>query len=243
MTYNKHSITFLTDYDRANPMSEKEANMKYISKMKEAGELDTKHYEEQMKMFIQQGRLGGVINYGVHSNNMQTRVLNTYQPMMIAGVPLTTQPAFRQVHNYQLHNPNQRYLVRAIVPTAPASNNRAGYVRQATSNLRQMQAQNPVPFSRAMVMNTNAFGQPQAYYQRPIAQAITRPPVQVIYAPQPQPYSPQVYPQPIYSQQAYPQPVYQQPVYQQQVVNQIQVPQPNVGMRVPSAGQPVYFQR
>eukprot|EP00343_Euplotes_focardii_P012507 CAMPEP_0205833638 /NCGR_PEP_ID=MMETSP0206-20130828/50137_1 /ASSEMBLY_ACC=CAM_ASM_000279 /TAXON_ID=36767 /ORGANISM="Euplotes focardii, Strain TN1" /LENGTH=358 /DNA_ID=CAMNT_0053140199 /DNA_START=1886 /DNA_END=2962 /DNA_ORIENTATION=- len=85
MTYEKHSITFISDYNRANPMSEKECNIQFLEKMKEAGELDKDQYQQQVNMFNQGGRFGGVVNYGQQASTLQARVHNTYQPAGFGG--------------------------------------------------------------------------------------------------------------------------------------------------------------
>lgn len=235
MTYEKHCSTFLTDYNRSNPMTQKEANLKYLEKMSEAGELDKQMYDQQRQYYSQLGRFGGVMHYGAQVNNIQTRVFNTYQPMVIAR-PIGVMP---QNFGYGIqrmgYNPiqamPQRYVVRMVQPGA------GGNVQYPGMMMR------PVMIQRAgyMAQNNQIAAHPQAY-QRP--SAIVNQPANVMQ----QPYRPQpiVYQQPSYQQPTYQQPVYQQPVYRQPAagyaVNNAAQPQYNTGVQY---GQPQaqYYQQ
>jgi len=107
MTYEKHSITFITDYDRSNPMTEKDANIKFLEKMKEAGELDKEQYQQQLNYYNQGGRFNGVMNYGQQNNSLQGRVYNTYQQpvMYVRAAPQIRMMGGGGVYQYGAPNP------------------------------------------------------------------------------------------------------------------------------------------
>lgn len=192
------------DYNRSNPMTQKEANLKYLEKMSEAGELDKQMYDQQRQYYNQLGRFGGVMHYGAQVNNIQTRVFNTYQPLMIArpaGVmPQNFGYGIQRMGYNPLQAMPQRYVVRMVQPGAGVNYQYPGVMVR------------PVMVQRAgyMAQNNQIVSHPQAY-QRPIA--VVNQPVNVMQ----QPYRPQpiVYQQPVYQQPVYQQPVYQQPVYRQ----------------------------
>ena len=151
MTYERHSMTFLTDYNRANPMTSKEAYMEYYDKLKEAGEIDSKKYEQHRNIFNNAGRFGGVINYGQGSNTLQTRVQNTYQGSVFGF--LANQQV--QSQNYGYHQMNvvpRRYVVKAIIPSNQVYTR--GYYPVPNTSSSVYNYSNFI--SRAGVINANA---------------------------------------------------------------------------------------
>ena len=76
--YKTHSLTFITDYDRANPMSSKDANLKFMERMEEAGKLDKQQAARQRMAISQGGRFGGIMSYGQMNRGMQSRAASNF---------------------------------------------------------------------------------------------------------------------------------------------------------------------
>ena len=135
MTHEKHKVTFLSDYDRSNPMTEKEANIKFIEEMAAAGEMDKDQVEQRKQYYAQGGRYGGIMHYGDSANGLQGRVYNTYRPTFMV-IPQ---------QNYQYGGYNY---------------GNAGYSNYTVSYANQGYSQRYVA---KMYMPVNATGQNQAY--------------------------------------------------------------------------------
>jgi hypothetical protein len=108
MTYEKNFEYFLTDYNRSNPMSEKQANIAFIEKLKESGKLKEEQYQQHFNYYQQGSRFSGVMQYGAQFNNLQNRVISTYQPAFVPGGQGYAMP---MVQN-QFRVMPQRYVVR-----------------------------------------------------------------------------------------------------------------------------------
>lgn len=241
MTYERHSMTFLTDYNRANPMTSKEAYMEYYDKLKEAGEIDSKKYEQQRNIFNNAGRFGGVINYGQASNTLQTRVQSTYQGSVFGF--LANQQI--QSQNYGYHQMNvvpRRYIVKAIIPSNQVYTR--GYYPVPNTSSSVYNYSNFI--SRAGVINANAAPNIQMKVQQAtnIVYKSPQPAIQPTYAaPQRVNLAPTYsQPQVVYNQ---PQAVYNQPqaVYNQPIRYASPAPQPQYytpGVQYQSAQPQVY---
>jgi hypothetical protein len=209
MTYQKHSITFMTDYDRSNPMSEKESNLKYLEKMKEAGELDKKQYDQQKNYFNQGGRFGGVMNYGAQVNNLQSRAINTYRPMNYAPGAQMQMPMYRMPQRYIVANPQMMQgFNRPGMYGRPMMVSRAAFVPRGGQPIAYQQPRTQYG-SNVQPTPQYAPQRPQPVYQPQQQQPVYQPQQQPMYQPQQQVYRPQV--QPVYQPQAQYQP--NRPVY------------------------------
>ena len=209
MTYERHSITFLTDYDRANPMTTREAHIKYYEKLRDSGEIDGGKFERQKTMLSNAGRFGGVINYGQATNSLQTRAQFTFQtPLINFG---NQQYQSRYLGYHQMNAAPQKYVLRAVIPASQM--NRGGYA--PIMNTNGSTYQRPVVISRAAIMNVNAVPQVQ-HVVRPVYNPAQ--PIQPTYVAPARVNLAPTYNQPqvVYNQPVYNQPVYNQPVYNQQ---------------------------
>jgi len=180
--------------------------------MEEAGEIDKEQANQQMNYFNQGGRFGGVMHYGAQVNNLQSRVMNTYQPMAFRpmGGPQFMGGGVMGGGYNQMQAMPQRYIVRMAAPGM------GGQMRMPMQARMPGMGYNPVMMQRAAVIQQR-YNVPRAggpVYNQATPQPIVRPayaPQQVTYQ-QPQAYQqPQTYQQP----QAYQQPTFQRPVYQQ----------------------------
>jgi hypothetical protein len=239
MTYEKHSITFFDDYNRSNPMSEKEANLAYIEKMKESGELDKQQYEAKKNQLNQGGRYGGVMNYGQQAS-LQARAYQTYQPNFQLGRPQLAQNQAYMMGG-QGGGYHQRYMVNnQALPVRYAVRTQGPMQMQLPNGQRVMMA--PNYGGRQVMVNRQAMVQrvqypqvrPQVAYHNPASNTTVQQPQRAAYNPQPQPGAqpgaqpaaqyrpqPQAYAQPQVAAYRQPQAATygqqpQQPVYHQQ---------------------------
>lgn len=180
--YKNHYFTFLTDYNRANPMSQKEANLDFLSKMANDGKLDKDEVEKRMKAFMQGGKFGGVMTYGQNSSNMQNRAVNTYG--------FAAQPAY----GYGQYNAYyQRGYAQPAYGYAAQPFYRPVVVPTAYSNPVQQYAAPVQQFARPVVVPQPTYSYQQPVYQQPVyQQPVYQQPVYQQQYQQPTYYQPQV---------------------------------------------------
>jgi hypothetical protein len=254
MTYEKHSITFFDDYNRSNPMSEKVANLAYIEKMKEAGELDKQQYEAKKNQLNQGGRYGGVMNYGQQAS-LQARAYQTYQPSFQMGRPQLAQNQAYMMGG-QGGGYHQGYMGNAqALPVRYAVRTQGPMQMQMPNGQRVMMA--PNYGGRQVMVQRAQYPQvrPQVAYHNPASNTTVQQPQHVAYNPQPavqyRQSQPQAYVQPqaaayrpqpqpaTYGQPAQQQQYRQQPVYHQQPQG---YQQPQYAQRAPAPQQQQYTQ-
>lgn len=216
MTHEKHYLTFWSDYDRANPMSEKEANIRFLEKMKEEGKVDKNEFDMQKYNINQGGRFGGVLNYGAQVNNMQSRVLNVYQQPMMFGHFAPRPQVFNNGYQAMGYNPMQgmppSYARRiAFVPQngvyagpRPDIPMHTGGFRPQVPGMMSRQ----LMFNRPMlIMNPYQRGQNYPYpYKPPASSSPLQPLPGANYQQRPNPYAPPINPESAASRQQPPYP-------------------------------------
>ena len=235
MTYEKNFEFFLTDYNRSNPMTEKEANIEFIKKLKESGKIKEDQYKQQVNYYQQGGRFNGVMQYGAQFNNLQNRVMNTYQPAFFPGggqgfriqmpqnqfrmmpqryvVRLNNQGMFQNPAGPAYYRPivmtRPQFIVRGQQPGIPQvmpGPTPASYIAPGTANSNMQQ-----PLYQTN--NSQAYVRPQQptpqYSQQPAPQYVQQPQ----YAQQPQFARPAYAPQPVYQPNAPGYVARNQPVY------------------------------
>lgn len=204
MEYRKHSITFLSDYDRANPMSSKEANEKYLEKIAEAGTLDKEQAEKQKQAFAQGGRFGGIMNYGAVNFGMQYRATANY-----GGAGFQARPAYAgyqmaggyrgfamqgaarmggQVANFGQITANyapNRYAHRAVAGFGGQAMQMAGFARPQPVVMRAQQPGAVAYQQPARVAYQQPAGTQQMAYQQPAQQVAYQQPAQRVVYQQP----------------------------------------------------------
>lgn len=62
-------------------MTKKEAELDRLKRLKDKGMINPEQYEENTKMFQNLTTANFIQNYSHNMSNLQTRVMNTYQPM------------------------------------------------------------------------------------------------------------------------------------------------------------------
>ena len=86
MTYEQHSVTFTNDYHRANPMTQMDANITFLTKLKDEGLLQQNQYNQQVSIYQKGGRFGGVVSYGEQAESLQNRMYYEYQPEFVRSI-------------------------------------------------------------------------------------------------------------------------------------------------------------
>ena len=103
-THDSLRHTFLTDYDRINPITKKEAELENLERLKEKNVLTEEQYIMQMNMQRNMTTLDAIQYYSYQNSNLQTRVMNTYQP---TSNPSTIYVQYNPYPNYlQYYYPN-----------------------------------------------------------------------------------------------------------------------------------------
>ena len=77
-SYRDYSSSFRTDYDRSNPMTQNQAKIQFLKKLKEEGKIDEENFKKQNNMLQNADRFENVVNYGQYSSSLHERAEKAY---------------------------------------------------------------------------------------------------------------------------------------------------------------------